>query len=116
MAGGARPHALAGRYGRHGAAAGLSARRARDACAVAPARADAVADFSQGRTLTLVVGSGPSGGYDLFGRMMARHLGRHIPGQPTIVVQNMPGAGSLRATNWLYSGAPRDGTVLGVFA
>jgi len=82
----------------------------------APARADPVADFYRGRTLTLVVGYGPSGGYDLFGRMMARHLGRHIPGQPSIVVQNMPGAGSLRATNWLYSVAPRDGTVFGIFA
>src|SRR5262249_6746378 len=82
----------------------------------APARADPVADFYQGRTLTLVVGYGPSGGYDLFGRLIARHLGRHIPGRPGIVVQNMPGAGSLRATNWLYSVAPRDGTVLGIFA
>lgn len=81
-----------------------------------PVRADPVADFYRGRTITLVVGYGPSGGYDLFGRMIARHLGRHIPGNPTIVVQNMPGAGSLRATNWLYSVAPRDGTVLGIFA
>jgi tripartite-type tricarboxylate transporter receptor subunit TctC len=81
-----------------------------------PARADPVADFYRGRTITLVVGYGPSGGYDLFGRMMARHLGRHIPGNPTIVVQNMPGAGSLRATNWLYSVAPRDGTVFGIIA
>jgi tripartite-type tricarboxylate transporter receptor subunit TctC len=81
-----------------------------------PARADPVADFYRGRTITLVVGYGPSGGYDLFGRMVARHLGRHIPGNPTIVVQNMPGAGSLRATNWLYSVAPRDGTVFGIIA
>ncbi len=81
-----------------------------------PARADPVADFYRGRTITLVVGYGPSGGYDLFGRMMARHLGRHIPGNPSIVVQNMPGAGSLRATNWLYSVAPRDGTVFGIIA
>src|SRR5262249_10465100 len=82
----------------------------------APARADPVADFYRGRTLTLVVGYGPSGGYDLFGRMLARHLGRYIPGNPSIVVQNMPGAGSLRATNWLYAVAPRDGTVFGIFA
>ncbi len=82
----------------------------------APARADPVEDFYRGRTITLVVGYGPSGGYDLFGRMIARHLGRHIPGNPTIVVQNMPGAGSLRATNWLYSVAPHDGTALGIFA
>jgi tripartite-type tricarboxylate transporter receptor subunit TctC len=81
-----------------------------------PARADPVADFYRGRTITLVVGYGPSGGYDLFGRMIARHLGRHIPGNPSIVVQNMPGAGSLRATNWLYAVAPRDGTVFGIIA
>src|SRR5262245_31677996 len=81
-----------------------------------PVHADPVADFYQRRTVTLVVGYGPSGGYDLFGRMMARHLGRHIPGNPTIVVQNMPGAGSLRATNWLYSVAPRDGSVIGIVA
>ena len=82
----------------------------------AHAHADPVADFYRGRTITLIVGYGSSGGYDLFGRMMARHLGRHIPGNPTIVVQNMPGAGSLRATNWLYSVAPRDGTVFGIIA
>ena len=87
------------------------------ACALAsPTRANPVADFYRGRTITLVVGYGPSGGYDLVARMVARHLGRHIPGHPSIVVQNMPGAGSLRATNWLYSVAPRDGTVIGIFA
>jgi tripartite-type tricarboxylate transporter receptor subunit TctC len=80
------------------------------------ARADAVADFYKGRTVTLIVGYGPGGGYDLFARLMARHLGRHIPGSPTVVVQNMPGAGSLRATNYLYTVAPRDGTTIGSFA
>jgi tripartite-type tricarboxylate transporter receptor subunit TctC len=80
------------------------------------ARADAVADFYKGRTITLIVGYGPGGGYDLFARLMARHLGRHIPGNPTIVVQNMPGAGSLRATNYLYAVAPRDGATIGTFA
>jgi tripartite-type tricarboxylate transporter receptor subunit TctC len=79
-------------------------------------RADAIADFYKGRTVTLIVGYGPGGGYDLFARLMARHLGRYIPGNPTVVVQNMPGAGSLRATNYLYSIASRDGTVIGSFA
>jgi tripartite-type tricarboxylate transporter receptor subunit TctC len=78
--------------------------------------ADAVADFYKGRTITLIVGYGPGGGYDLFARLMARHLGRHVPGNPTVVVQNMPGAGSLRATNYLYTVAPRDGTTIGSFA
>jgi len=81
-----------------------------------PVRADDVADFYKGRTINLIVGYGPSGGYDLFARMMARHLGRHIPGNPTVVVQNMPGAGSLRATNYLYAVAPRDGATIGLFA
>ncbi len=83
---------------------------------MSPACADAVADFYKGRTITLIVGYGPGGGYDLFARLMARHLGRHIPGNPTVVVQNMPGAGSLRATNFLYAVAPRDGTTIGSFA
>jgi tripartite-type tricarboxylate transporter receptor subunit TctC len=80
------------------------------------AGADAVADFYKGRTITLIVGYGPGGGYDLFARLMARHLGRHMPGNPAVVVQNMPGAGSLRATNYLYTVAPRDGTTIGSFA
>jgi tripartite-type tricarboxylate transporter receptor subunit TctC len=81
-----------------------------------PACADTVADFYKGRTITLIVGYGPGGGYDLFARLMARHLGRYIPGNPTVVVQNMPGAGSLRATNFLYAVAPRDGSAIGSFA
>jgi tripartite-type tricarboxylate transporter receptor subunit TctC len=80
------------------------------------ARAEPVADFYRGRTITLIVGYGPGGGYDLFARLMARHLGHHIPGNPSVVVQNMPGAGSLRATNFLYTVAPRDGATIGSFA
>src|ERR1700687_6224954 len=81
-----------------------------------PTRADPVADFYKSRTITLLVGYGVGGGYDLFARLMARHLGRHIPGNPTVVVQNMPGAGSLRATNYLYAVAARDGATIGSFA
>ena len=66
------------------------------------------------RTLTLVVTSEPGGGYDLYGRLVARHLGTHLPGQPKIVVQNMPGAGGIVGANWLYNLAPRDGTVIAV--
>jgi tripartite-type tricarboxylate transporter receptor subunit TctC len=82
----------------------------------APASADAVADFYKGKTVTLVVGYGPGGGYDVYARLIGRHLGRHIPGQPNVVVQNMPGAGSLRAVNWLNNLAPRDGTAIAHFA
>src|SRR5579859_2608545 len=64
------------------------------------------------RTVTLVVGHEPGTGYDLYGRTLARHLGRHLPGGPTMVVQNMPGAGGLNAANWLYNIAPRDGSVI----
>src|SRR5262249_54408217 len=62
------------------------------------------------------VGYGPGGGYDIYARLLSRHLGRFIPGHPTIVVQNMPGAGSLRAVNYLYNVAPKDGSTFGMFA
>jgi tripartite-type tricarboxylate transporter receptor subunit TctC len=80
------------------------------------ARAQSVEGFYRGRTVTIVVGLGVGGGYDTTARVLARHLGRHIPGDPAIVVQSMVGAGSLRAANYLYSVAPKDGATLGVFA
>lgn len=80
------------------------------------AAADSVADFYRGRTVQLVLGYGPGGGYDVYTRLLAQHIGRHIPGSPAVVVQYMPGAGSLRATNYLFSTAPRDGSVFGGFA
>jgi tripartite-type tricarboxylate transporter receptor subunit TctC len=83
---------------------------------VPAAHADHVADFYRGRTVTLLVGYGPGGGYDLCARLVARHLGRFIPGNPTVVVQNMPGAGSLRAANHLYALAPNDGATIGTIA
>jgi tripartite-type tricarboxylate transporter receptor subunit TctC len=73
-----------------------------------------VADFYQGKTITILVGSSPGGGYDGEARMVARHIGRHIPGAPTIIVQNMPGARGLAAANSLYNLAKRDGTVMGI--
>jgi tripartite-type tricarboxylate transporter receptor subunit TctC len=80
------------------------------------AKADSVADFYRGKQLTMVIGYGPGGGYDIYGRVVAKYLGKHLPGSPTVVVQNMPGAGSMRATNYLYEVAPKDGTVIGTFA
>jgi tripartite-type tricarboxylate transporter receptor subunit TctC len=80
------------------------------------ARADPVSDFYKGKIVSVVVGYGSGGGYDVYGRLLASHLGKHIPGNPTVVLQNMPGAGSLRSVNYLYNTAPRDGTVLGIFA
>ena len=84
--------------------------------AIAGARAEPAADFYKGKQLTLIVGYGTGGGYDVYGRVIARHLGRHIPGMPSVVVQNMPGAGSLRAVNYLYNSAPKDGTAIAIFA
>ncbi len=78
----------------------------------APAHAQSVEDFYRGRTITILVGFTGGGGYDLYARQLGRHLGRYVPGNPSIVVQNMPGAGSLKATQFVYSVAPRDGTVL----
>ena len=80
------------------------------------ADAQSVESFYRGRTVTIVVGYSVGGGYDAHARVLARHLGKHLPGSPAIVVQNMPGAGSLRAANYLYNAAPKDGATLGVFA
>jgi tripartite-type tricarboxylate transporter receptor subunit TctC len=74
---------------------------------------DHVAAFYRGRTVRLIVGYGAGGGYDLYSRLIARHVGRYIPGHPTVIVENMPGAGTLVAANHLYNAAPRDGTVIG---
>jgi tripartite-type tricarboxylate transporter receptor subunit TctC len=86
------------------------------ALAASQAPAETVEDFYRGKRLTLTVGYGPGGGYDVFARLLARHLGRFIPGNPQIIVQNMPGAGSLIAANYLYAIAPKDGTAFGLFA
>src|SRR6516162_9295044 len=82
-------------------------------CLAALAQEEDVAAFFKGKTLRLVVGIGVGSGYDINARLLARHLAAHIPGQPTIVVQNQPGAGSLTMTNALYNTGPFDGTVLG---
>lgn len=74
--------------------------------------ADNVADFYRGKHITLVIGYGPGGGYDLYARMLGRFIGAHIPGNPIVVPQNMPGAGSRSAANWLYKVAPQDGSVI----
>ncbi|MDB5650745.1 MAG: tripartite tricarboxylate transporter family receptor [Hyphomicrobiales bacterium] len=78
----------------------------------APARADDVADFYRGKNLDLYIGYSVGGGYDIYARLLARYLGRHMPGNPTVVPRNMEGAGSLRLTNWLYTAAARDGSVI----
>jgi tripartite-type tricarboxylate transporter receptor subunit TctC len=76
-------------------------------------KAEPIADFYRGKTMKIIIGYGPGGGYDLYGRLAAEFLGRHIPGNPTIVPENMPGGGSLKAVLYLYQVAPQDGTYLG---
>jgi tripartite-type tricarboxylate transporter receptor subunit TctC len=83
------------------------------ACATSLARADGVADFYRGKVISNIVGFGTGGGYDLYARLVARHLGRHIPGNPSFSVRNMPGAGSRIAGDFVSNVAPQDGTVLG---
>ena len=84
------------------------------ACLAAPARAeDAVAQFYRGKDINLVIGSSPGGGYDTYARLIARHIGRYIPGNPAVVPQNMPGAGSNKAGGYMYSVAAKDGTAIG---
>jgi tripartite-type tricarboxylate transporter receptor subunit TctC len=80
------------------------------------ARAETVEEFYRGKQVRLVLGHDVGGDYDLGGRLLGRYLGRYIPGSPTIVVQNMPGANSLVATNFLFNVAPKDGTVIGSFS
>jgi tripartite-type tricarboxylate transporter receptor subunit TctC len=85
------------------------------AAGVLPAGA-ADPEFYAGKTLRVLVGFGPGGGYDLYARTFARHLGKFVPGEPTVVVQNVPGAGSLKVVNYLANAAPRDGSVIATFA
>ncbi|MGE5538465.1 MAG: Bug family tripartite tricarboxylate transporter substrate binding protein [Gemmatimonas sp.] len=82
------------------------------ACAADAASADPVEDFYRGKRITIVVGSDAGGGYDANARMIARHMPRHLPGSPDFVVQNMPGASSVRSANHVYSVAAKDGTFI----
>jgi tripartite-type tricarboxylate transporter receptor subunit TctC len=77
---------------------------------------DNVGDFYKNRTLSLVIGYSVGGGYDAYARLLARYMGKHIPGEPSIIPQQMTGAGSLRAANYIFSVAPKDGSVIGTFS
>ncbi|MBT3791794.1 MAG: hypothetical protein HN658_09155 [Rhodospirillales bacterium] len=83
------------------------------AAPLAPAGA---ADFFKGKTIKILVGYSPGGGYDLYARTLGRNMGKFVPGNPTVIVKNMTGAGSLRAANYIYHKAPKDGTVFGTFS
>ncbi len=84
-------------------------------CGLAAA-ADSVEDFYKGRNVSLVIGYSVGGGYDAYARLLARYIGKHIPGEPSIVPQQMTGAGSLRSANFIYSVAAKDGSVIGTFS
>lgn len=81
-----------------------------------PAAAQSAAEPFAGKQVSMIIGFGPGGGYDLWGRTVARHIGKHLPGRPSVVPQNMPGAGSYVATSHIYNAAPKDGTVMGIIA
>jgi tripartite-type tricarboxylate transporter receptor subunit TctC len=80
-----------------------------------PTHAAGVEDFYKGRTLSIIIGYSVGGGYDTYGRLLSRYIGEHIPGRPIVVPQNMPGAGSIKAANYIYGVAPKDGTAIGTF-
>ena len=84
-------------------------------CASRLARTDPVADFYKGKTVSIVVGHQVGTGFDTYARVLARHMGRHIPGNPNMIVQGMIGASGITAANWLYNVAPKDGTALGAW-
>jgi tripartite-type tricarboxylate transporter receptor subunit TctC len=79
---------------------------------IAAAKADDIADFYKGKNVVMVVGTPAGGGYDIYARLLGRHMGRFIPGNPTLIIQNRPGAGSVIAANYVYEVAPQDGTVI----
>ena len=82
---------------------------------VQPSSAQEAGNFFAGKQIRIIVGTGTGGGYDTYARLVARQLGQHIPGKPTFIVENMPGASGIKAVNYLYSGVPNDGTVLATF-
>jgi tripartite-type tricarboxylate transporter receptor subunit TctC len=82
--------------------------------AAVPAQAQSAADFYRGKTVNVLIGVGVGGEYDLQARLVARHIGKHIPGNPNVVAQNMTGAGGIKMANYLFAQAPRDGTYIGM--
>jgi tripartite-type tricarboxylate transporter receptor subunit TctC len=79
-----------------------------------PSAAQPVADFYRGKTVSMVIGYPPAGANDVYARLLARHIGKHIPGNPSVVPRNMPGAGSILAANYIFNVAPKDGTTIGL--
>ena len=78
------------------------------------ASADTVAEFYKGKAIKVIIGYAPGGGFDAYARLLAEHLPKHLPGNPTALVQSMPGAASVKAANFIYSIGPQDGTLVGI--
>lgn len=97
-------------------AAALLAAAASATMSTAPVAAQSAAEFFKGKTVGINIGFPPGGGYDTYGRILARHMGKHIVGTPAVVAKNMPGAGALKAANYLYNSAPKDGSEIGIVA
>ena len=86
------------------------------AAAHADSATDEAAAYFKGKDITIYIGYSPGGNYDLYGRLVAKHMSRHMPGHPNFIPKNMPGAGSLRLAKYIYTAAPKDGTVIGIVA
>ncbi len=86
------------------------------AALASPAGAESLAQFYKGKYIKFIIGSAPGGNYDTWARLLTRHMGKHIPGNPRFVPQNMPGGGHIKAANYLYNIAPKDGSVIGTFS
>ena len=86
------------------------------AALASPAAADSIADFYKGKTIAIIVGYPPASGYTIYAQLLAKYFPDHVPGRPNVVVQNMPGAGGIKAANYVYTVAPKDGTTLGTFS
>ena len=83
-------------------------------CAAVESTAQPADEPFRGKSINLIIGAGTGGGIDLYGRLVALHIGKHLPGKPKVVAQNMPAAGSIAAANYLYNVAPKDGTAIGI--
>lgn len=82
--------------------------------ALLPSHGLAADAFYRGKSIVFIIGSAPGGGYDTYSRLLANHIGEHLEGRPRVIPQNMPGGGSIRAANYLYNSAPKDGTAIGM--
>src|SRR5436305_2968426 len=85
------------------------------ACPPPPTQAQTAAEFYKGKTVEIYVGTSVGGGYDAYARMLARHIAKYIPGNPTVVPKNMEGGGGMRLANFIFNAAPKDGTVFATF-